>query len=63
MSIFFEGRYKSLTTFSWTDIPDFVVISGPNGTGKSQLLDLIYNSIILITPYDTYCDKSLMWRN
>lgn len=46
MEIKFEGKYKSITNFNWTDIPDFVVITGPNGTGKSQLLDLIYNTII-----------------
>lgn len=46
MEIKFEGKYKSITSFDWTEIPDFVVITGPNGTGKSQLLDLIYNTII-----------------
>lgn len=46
MEIKFQGKYKSITTFDWTNIPEFVVITGPNGTGKSQLLDLIYNSII-----------------
>lgn len=46
MNITFQGKYKSITDFDWTDIPKFVVITGPNGTGKSQLLDLIYNSII-----------------
>lgn len=45
MDINFTGKYKSITSFSWTNIPDFVVITGPNGTGKSQLLDLIYNTI------------------
>lgn len=45
MNINFTGKYKSLTNFNWTDVPNFVVITGPNGTGKSQLLDLIYNSI------------------
>jgi ABC-type uncharacterized transport system ATPase component len=45
MEIKFEGKYKSITSFNWTEIPRFVVITGPNGTGKSQLLDLIYNSI------------------
>lgn len=46
MQIKFEGKYKSITSFEWTDVPDFVVITGPNGTGKSQLLDLIHNTII-----------------
>jgi predicted ATPase len=46
MEIKFEGKYKSITSFDWTEIPDFVVITGPNGTGKSQLLDLIHNTTI-----------------
>jgi len=45
MEIKFEGKYKSITSFNWTEIPKFVVITGPNGTGKSQLLDLIYNTV------------------
>jgi ABC-type ATPase involved in cell division len=46
MDIKFNGKYKSLTDFQWHDIPSFVIITGPNGTGKSQLLDLIYKSTI-----------------
>lgn len=46
MEINFQGKYKSITSFNWTEIPSFVVITGPNGTGKSQLLDLIHNTII-----------------
>lgn len=46
MEINFTGKYKSITSFDWIEIPDFVVITGPNGTGKSQLLDLIHNTII-----------------
>ena len=46
MEIKFEGKYKSITSFSWSDIPEFVILTGPNGTGKSQLLDLIYQSLI-----------------
>lgn len=45
MDIEFDGKYKSITNLSWTNIPDFVVITGPNGTGKSQLLELIYSAI------------------
>ena len=46
MEIKFDGKYKSITSFNWIEIPAFVVITGPNGTGKSQLLDLIHNTII-----------------
>lgn len=46
LNIKFDGKFKSITTFEWKDIPDFAVITGINGTGKSQLLDLIHNTII-----------------
>ncbi|MEM8586150.1 MAG: hypothetical protein AAGF87_17890, partial [Bacteroidota bacterium] len=41
MNISFEGSYKSISTFEWKDVPKFVIISGANGTGKTQLLELI----------------------
>jgi len=46
MNIKFKGKYKSITDFEWLDIPKFAVVTGPNGTGKSQLLNLIYNTVI-----------------
>lgn len=49
MNIEFTGKYKSITSFTWNDIPNFVVITGQNGTGKSQLLELIYSTIISTT--------------
>lgn len=44
MDIIFEGKYKSITKFIWNDVPEFCVITGPNGVGKTQLLELIYYS-------------------
>ncbi|MBD3630317.1 ATP-binding protein [Cyclobacterium sp.] len=46
MNIKFTGTYKSITDFEWTDVPMFSVITGPNGTGKTQLLELLYNTVI-----------------
>ena len=33
--------FKSLTSFKWADIPPFAVITGRNGVGKTQLLELL----------------------
>jgi predicted ATPase len=43
MEISFEnGKYKSITApFKWENIPSFAVVTGVNGSGKSQLLNLI----------------------
>ncbi|TAE31609.1 MAG: ATP-binding protein [Cytophagales bacterium] len=46
MQIQFDGKYKSLKSFLWQDIPKLVVLTGPNGTGKSQLIELVHNTII-----------------
>ncbi len=46
MNIKFDGKYKSIGPFEWNDIPSFVVITGLNGTGKSQLLRLIHATVV-----------------
>ena len=40
MKIKQEGNYKSLNTFESDELPDFTVITGENGSGKSQLVQL-----------------------
>lgn len=37
----FQAGYKSLTCFQDIELPDFTVITGLNGSGKSQLLESI----------------------
>lgn len=36
-----SGEYKSIKSLKWVDIPNFVVVTGKNGSGKTQLLELI----------------------
>ncbi len=35
------GGYKSITTLSWADIPALAILTGKNGSGKTQLLELL----------------------
>jgi energy-coupling factor transporter ATP-binding protein EcfA2 len=35
------GRYKTISTLSWADIPGFAILTGRNGSGKTQLLELL----------------------
>jgi len=37
-----NGNYKSIKSLKWIDIPDFVVVTGKNGSGKTQLLEFIH---------------------
>ncbi|MBO9684507.1 MAG: hypothetical protein J7502_17880, partial [Flavisolibacter sp.] len=45
MDILFNDTYKSLENIGWKGIPEFCVITGKNGSGKTQLLQLIYSAI------------------
>ncbi len=45
MDIRFTGTFKSIAPFDWAEIPEFVVLTGVNGSGKTQLLELINDSI------------------
>lgn len=45
MDFQFDGEFKSLTKISLDGLPDFVVLTGMNGTGKSQLLELVERAV------------------
>lgn len=36
-----KGKYKSIDSLDWANIPELSVITGKNGSGKTQLLELI----------------------
>jgi energy-coupling factor transporter ATP-binding protein EcfA2 len=36
-----SGQYKSIKSLQWKEIPEFVVVTGKNGSGKTQLLELL----------------------
>lgn len=41
MDIRIRGQYLSIGDWEWNDIPRFAVITGLNGAGKSQLLEIL----------------------
>lgn len=44
MKILFEGNYKSLNDFESEELTPFTIITGKNGSGKSQLIELFKNN-------------------
>lgn len=42
MDIIIRKRYKTIIPFELKDLPDLVVLTGENGTGKTQLLEYLY---------------------
>ncbi|WP_419699702.1 AAA family ATPase [Mucilaginibacter sp. NFX135] len=53
MKINFTGKYKSLTSFESDDLSNFTVITGKNGTGKSQLVYCINESLKPVSNQNT----------
>jgi predicted ATPase len=39
-----QGRHGSISDLEWLNVPSFAVITGVNGTGKSQLLEVVARS-------------------
>lgn len=47
------GRYKSIQTLDWSEIPGFSIITERNGSGKTQLLELLSYSLTGTRPNDS----------
>ncbi|MBS7703164.1 ATP-binding protein [Chelatococcus asaccharovorans] len=46
------GKYKSISAFTWENIPPLSIITGRNGSGKTQLLNLISHHLTKTIPND-----------
>lgn len=66
------GHYKSIYRLSWHNIPNFGVITGKNGCGKTQLLELInfqlgtdstHKDNVNRNARDPFCNVSLQVSN
>ena len=43
MKIIVRKQYKAINPFELDNVPDFVVLTGENGTGKTQLIEYLYH--------------------
>ena len=41
INIRIEGQHGSISDLEWRDVPPFAVLTGVNGAGKSQLLEIL----------------------
>ena len=44
-NIIVKSKFKSIKPFTWNDVPKLAIITGINGVGKSQLLQLLYDTL------------------
>lgn len=42
MEITIRKKFKAINPFQLSNLPDLVVLTGENGTGKTQLLEYLY---------------------
>jgi hypothetical protein len=50
ITIRIEGQHGSISNLEWPDVPPFAVITGVNGAGKSQLLEVLAYSYDALQP-------------
>jgi predicted ATPase len=48
MKLIYQKDHLSITQFNPIDIPDFTILTGINGAGKSHLLQAIENRSVLV---------------
>ena len=54
IDIIIEGRYGSIPDLEWSDVPPFAVLTGVNGAGKTQFLEVLAASYGALRPRNPY---------
>lgn len=54
LGVWLRGKYKSIGDLSWDDIPPLVVLTGVNGSGKTQLLEALHLTLASDSPEKSY---------
>src|SRR5882757_2326992 len=52
MKLEFKNKHLSVENFDTVEIPDFTVLTGVNGAGKSHLLEAIQRKDVIIEGYE-----------
>lgn len=52
MKLVFQSKYLSIDQFDPVEVPDFVVLTGVNGSGKSHLMEAIHKKHVVIQGID-----------
>lgn len=60
MMLKFKNRYLSIEKFKETEIPDFTVLTGVNGAGKTHLLEAIQRKDVVIEGFE---DANIIYFN
>ncbi|UWR87000.1 AAA family ATPase [Phaeobacter inhibens] len=55
----FSKKYKSLLSFNSVELPDFTLVTGENGSGKSQLLEAIEKGFIQCSELNNTSEAAL----
>lgn len=54
-----HGKYKSISNMAWKNVPGFAILTGRNGSGKTQLLEILAYHFSKARPQQYWSDGML----